>query len=785
VAPEVKRRGTWYIDGTVVPAPIASAARTPPTRVAVVAVHGVADQVPGESAASVADLLVRRGAYAPSEVSRLALRVERVPVDARTPAVRTQRDCPPPALTLPASQGGFGQAFMRRQLEHYEVDPRDAVYDTVRVTTSRVAEAGTPDIAVDVHEVYWADLSRLGKGALQVFGELYQIIFHLGRLGHHSADHACRANGGTWGWRLYSRLVSTAVAVLTEPVPALNLLMLAIALTALPGVLDERWRGRAGSFTLAATILVLLGLALFRAARRVKAWVWGVPPLLLLAALVLVLPVPGLPSPHVSWRLVSFEASLIGFGLVAVIVRAYEQRRPGVLRTTAALGVLLAVILWWQLWRAADTQDGILFAGLRAAEIGGALLTASFTAIFVLALLAAPLGDLLAQWHSVDRHAALRATGTARIGLSIATGTFLVVTLTGWAGLFAVRERLIPGTTTYEPLLPWPGYATAACPTWTARAFLDQLLFGFVEYTGTLPAFALMAAALVLATWAVLPVALADVAPPRDPAQTAERYRTWLDRGFKLAAGSGYLLFAAVFVTMPFAGWIAPPAVLPFLTTCVSADDLLKAAALLGTAVVGVSVARGRFEHLALGLRPVVDVALDVDNHLREHPWRANPRARIAARYLSVLRALAGYPAVIIVAHSQGGAITADLLRFLHYEKIPAPRSVWLFTMGCPLRQLYSERFPQLYDWAARPDPNEIGVRRWVNAYRTGDYVGRALWEPAAPPAHAEDVCIGGGAHTHYWDGTSEEIGARLDALVVEAAEPATPVRPRPSASAP
>ena len=58
------------------PAPIASAAPTPPTRVAVVAVHGVADQAPGESAASIADLLVRRGAYSPSEVKRLALRVE-------------------------------------------------------------------------------------------------------------------------------------------------------------------------------------------------------------------------------------------------------------------------------------------------------------------------------------------------------------------------------------------------------------------------------------------------------------------------------------------------------------------------------------------------------------------------------------------------------------------------------------------------------------------------------------------------------------------------------------
>jgi hypothetical protein len=613
----------------------------------------------------------------------------------------------------------------------------------------------------------------LGKGALRIFGELYQIIFHLGRLGYHSADHACRANGGTRAWRAYSRLVSTAVAVLTEPVPALNLLLLAIALVSLPGLLGDHWRGRVGLLTLAVMLLALLGLAFFQAGRRVKGAIWALPPLLLLGsvAVAIALPMARLTSPRIpSWRLVGFEASLIGFGLVAMIVRVYDRRRPGTLRTTAVLGTALAVILWWHLWRAPETRDGILVAGLRAAEIGGVLLTASFTAIFALTLLAVTLGYVLARWRSAERHAAVRATGTARLGLSIATGAFLVLTLTVWASLFAARESLIPATTTYEPYLPWPADLTPACPERTARAFLDQLLFGFVEYTGTLPAFALIAAALVLAAWAVLPVALAEVVPPRDPARTASRYGTWLDRGFKLAAGSGFLLFAAVFVAMPLADRIAPSAVLPFLTTCVSADGLLKAAALVGTAVVGVSVARGRFEHLALGLRPLVDVALDVDNHLREHPWRANPRARIAARYLSTLRALADYEDVIIVAHSQGSAITADLLRFLKYENIAAPPRVWLFTMGCPLRQLYSERFPQLYDWAARPDPLDIRVHRWVNAYRTGDYVGRALWEPAAPPDRAEDVCIGGGAHTHYWDGTSDEIGARLDALVVEAA---------------
>ena len=626
------------------PVPIASEDPSPPTRVAVVAVHGVADQTAGESAAAVASLLVRRPEYAPSGVTRLALRVERVPVSRRAKR-ESQRDHEAPApLTLDATEGGFGQAFMRRQLEHYEVEPGDAVYETVRVTTSRTADAETPAIAVDVHEVYWADLSRLGKGALQIFGELYQIIFHLGRLGHHSADFACRANGGTRGWRLYSWLVSKAVDVLTKPVPALNLLLFAIALTAVPGLLSDRWRLPVGLLVLAGLALALLGLGLFLAGRRARPWSWVVPPVLLVVACAAAVEsVSGLPLPHVAeWPLLSFEGSLIGFALVAAVFIAYERRRPGALKTAVWLGLPFAGLLWWRLWLAANTKAGVIDAGLFVAEIGVVLLTLCFASIFAITLLATPLGMVLTR-QARDRHAAARATGTVRLALSIATGAFLVLTLTAWAGLFAMRDRLVPKMP-YVPRLPWPAYGT--CDEKTAFAFLDQLLFGFVRYTATLPAFAVIAAALVLAAWAVLPVALAEIAPPARAAETAERYRTWLDRGFKLAGVSGVLLFVAVFLVMPLAAWTPSLAMQAALSTCVSARGLLKAAALLGTAVVGFSVARGRFEHLALGFRPVVDVALDVDNHLREHPWRANPRARIAARYLSTLRALADYEAV-------------------------------------------------------------------------------------------------------------------------------------------
>lgn len=204
---------------------------------------------------------------------------------------------------------------------------------------------------------------------------------------------------------------------------------------------------------------------------------------------------------------------------------------------------------------------------------------------------------------------------------------------------------------------------------------------------------------------------------------------------------------------------------------------------------------------------------------------------------MSLLRAIASdrspdgraYDSVIIVAHSLGALISADL-RYLNTEseagrgdpalapfgfgerKATAAIPIRLFTMGNPIRQLLNRFFPHQYVWVrAAPDnalepvpplpPDDawrvnvtpshtaLGVQHWSNAYRSGDYVGRGLWQDewfrrtdstpnrgAYPEpikvftrAGAEEMCIGLGAHTHYWNDTAPDVRDHLNGLIASA----------------
>jgi hypothetical protein len=163
-------------------------------------------------------------------------------------------------------------------------------------------------------------------------------------------------------------------------------------------------------------------------------------------------------------------------------------------------------------------------------------------------------------------------------------------------------------------------------------------------------------------------------------------------------------------------------------------------------------------------------------------------------RYIALMDRLVteGYDAIVIVAHSQGTVLTADLLRWRTVTKhrpLPGNRAlpIYFLSMGSPLTQLYATRFPDLYDWVCEGSATDLGLKAWVNVYRSGDYVGRTIWKRPEDAAAWEyqtprltealssetgraEFCIGEGAHTHYWDETAPEVRGILDQLIQEAA---------------
>jgi hypothetical protein len=168
------------------------------------------------------------------------------------------------------------------------------------------------------------------------------------------------------------------------------------------------------------------------------------------------------------------------------------------------------------------------------------------------------------------------------------------------------------------------------------------------------------------------------------------------------------------------------------------------------------------------------------------------------SRFASLLAYLRerGYGRIVIVSHSQGTVIGADLLRYLHVQgrlrELVGGVPIALVTVGSPLRDVYAERFPLLYRWmgsraagsgAAGPNASDIGAIEWVNAYRSGDYVGRSIWGPpgeayriavVGPDGRVEadragdrtEFCLGAGAHTHYFSNDAVALAVEVDRLV-------------------
>jgi hypothetical protein len=884
---------------------------SPARRVAVVVVHGVADQRPGETARAVADLLV---AAAPGPVSYEANATQSfsLAVAPLPPAVASTRESAPTpsGKSRPLFKAVVQSARSDFQRPGWQAPPTLAAARRGRAAKASIATAhaddrglaatnyllgkyienGAPTEAfdgtcieldrtaagrrerVDVYEMYWADLSRLSGAIPRILTELFTMVFRLSKLGRETVDEARLELHGRDGrprpaWK---GLAFTQIALDWAFVNGLAALfaqlgLLAIIVMAL---------GYAASFE--ATLGRVVGIAAFifgalwfAYRRRDPIRRWIVPLLLACAGLTALL----LPA-AAPWIVALLFLVLLSLGYNAALHVADDRfpltRLVGLVFWTAMLLIMIGAVLW----RVGLLRESAsLVTWVQAALLGAEV---SLYAVRVWWVLAAP---LFIAWFVCGVFAAREggfqgaaSVGTGRLGFFVSLGAFVMLTMASWALLSAPLEAAVERVG-YLPVIFSASEASsghsdaalaAASCAWNTVPLASSLaaaprppstaaLFLAARYEDNTSFFALVAALLLLLVAYVvamfLPSILAELkllaSSPRD-GDAARRLGRWLTAAYRHLDGAMLGIVFAAIVIATAVGYVLtfgrtaylPGAALAGAMNCVAyvSQTALKPLVLSAAGVAaGLTALGGVLSRYVPGLRAPLDIALDVDNYFREFPRRSIPRARIFSRYAALLGHVArqGYERVVIVSHSQGTVISAELLRFLSDAAPDAAdrggrvdrlrrrlgSDVRLLTLGCPLRQLYAARFPSLYGWVLAahqagngPRASDIGVERWANAFTSGDYVGRWLWssprtagdalgrpmvdsinppafgrtdaysafDPMPPAAHPFatarelEVCLGAGAHTHYFEPDQKDVAWLIDHLV--ASPPLRPV---------
>ncbi len=825
-------------------------------RVAVIAVHGVADQKLGETGQTLAELLIARApngfVYEPGVGQDEILHVDLVPpIEAAQPspdgllkkfrqstgsdflreggsAAGKKR-----SLASPRAPLSKGADFTDYTLAHAALhgDPIET-YTAPRISMTR--RKGAVADEVDIHEMYWADLSRLAGSVPRILTELFTLLFRLSALGRDTVQYqrAATAYAKDPAWGLLARLQTFLDFAYSRVLALLFLQLVMVALVLVPfGLLASDAR------PLQTVIGALAGLSalvwvLYR--YRNVAMAVGAGAVVAFALLA----APAVWVDGLVW--VAFLSVIYDWWL-----RVCEERFP------------LVRVVGWVLWAISGTVL-IVFAGRAASNdlamwVWGALRALEVVLALILGwwVIVAP---VMLVWFCATLTASRRrgagapagapvnvhaksSVATGRVGLFVSLGFFIIVTMTSWALVNTGVERSVEHVP-YLPFLftqslkPVEGDATSPGQT-TAELFLDER---FVNSTSGFSVIAFLLSPVVLyLVLMLLPSVLAELGVI---AQQFGLLGRWLTGGYRkldlvsacfVGVGVVTALLVAVVFVAPHVGIDLSPTWLGEISSSlggISKDWLKYFVISAGTAMLAFTAAGGLLSRYVPWLRGPLDAALDVDNHFREFPRRAIPRARIVSRYVAVLKHIAAqdYDRIVIVSHSQGTVISADLLRYMKERAADAAVSgrhdgvstlwndisgrIMLVTAGCPLRQLYGARFPEMYDWVLcehggtmGPRAADVGVGLWVNVYATGDYVGRWLWSRVSQPgeypiseideirdrdtyaptqidsrdwrtlmsgATEKDVSVGAGAHTHYFALDQVAMASIVDALIAQ-----------------
>jgi hypothetical protein len=649
---------------------------------------------------------------------------------------------------------------------------------------------------------------------VRALSALYQLFFHLETLAADVVDQVSLSVGGGAAWRLLQRLHAWLAWLMKGPAALLQLSLLSLVLFGAAGLvsIDQQAQMLAALFAVGAIVLVALAaLTWLRGTSSTERWA----KLLVLLAAALACAVAVVVALRAERELLKMHFGA-GALVVAVVGAWMIERYSRVTRGVRALGHLLIAVTVIGLCvdgRALLPHVSSQFEWMLTAAFNvGEWLFAAMLLVWGVYVFVQTAALALGLWlgRGVDR-AARQSLDTSRLAVVGSTALFAVLSLVLWSVISYVVGHQLDGFL-YLPVLIGRGYRSG-------EIYLDariQTLGGF--FTPLVLAFTALAAATLLV---LAPSLLEEISPTRnvdsggrrrEAVVWSERLGTWLDGGlrwlkrlFAIGVPPGAIVGGALYLAFVYqefgfsagtagkwARWIA--GWLDYL----QGETLVSAGKWLAGGALTIAALGSRFTQTFGRLRVTLDAVLDVDNYFRDPPNGQPPRARIYSRYASLLVYLRdrGYARIVIVSHSQGTVISADLLRYLHVRgrlpEIVGGLPIVLVTVGSPLRDLYAERFPLLYRWmgsnaagfaTAGPSASDIGAVEWVNAFRSGDYVGRCLWTPpggayrvalvgsdgrveAQRAGDRTEFCLGAGAHTHYFSNDAVALAVEIDRLI-------------------
>jgi hypothetical protein len=733
-------------------------------RVAVIVVHGIADQRAGETVREVARLLCHGGEggprYVRGEVHGVLVPVVKLEPGGAASSTGGGRTAGP-ARRRPGAPSGFyqaqrsaaapdlGLALHDYLLGRLELSDRDSVYESTRVSLRR----GADDRPVDLFELYWADLSRLREGGWRALTALYQLFFHLSTLAADIVDQVSLSAGGGASRRVLQRLHAWLAWLMKGPAALMQLSMLLLVLFGAAGLVPPDRDAQALAAAAGAGAIVLTGLAVLawlRTTARPARWAKLLVMLAGAAACSVAVAETEMPVLH-------FAASAVAILLFGVwATRRYSRITPGVrilgYLLVAATGIGVCVVGRILLPVSSTQAEWMVTAALNVAEwLLAAMLLVGL--VFVAVLVAAL---VLGLWvgRGVEP-AERRSLETARLAVVGSSALFAVLSLVLWSVVADVAGRALTDFF-YLPVLLGRGYRSA-------EIFLDDRMqeLGRVFTPLVLTFLGLGSATLLVLVPSlgeeIHPTVNLDAGGPRAEAirwsarlgRWLDGGLRWLDRAFRIGAAPAAIVGGVLYVALVYrqfafsigsagegarwlAGWLDQ----------IRGDTLVSAGKWLAGGAWTIAALGSRFTQTFGRLRVGIDAVLDVDSYFADPPNRQPPRARIYSRYAALLAYLrdGGYGRIVIVSHSQGTVITADLLRYLHVQgrlrETVGDASIGLVTIGSPLRNLYAERFPLLYRWmgsnaagfaAAGPRAADVGAAEWVPT-RTTSATTRWRW---------------------------------------------------------